>query len=99
MDRDAERSLRDAAAALDRKRNQVFAALAETADAIAQTEENSAHVHDDAAAYLPGASEHAARSRRLAKAEKAAAAAFREHRVPPDDVRQVIRECGVRDQS
>jgi hypothetical protein len=94
MEQDAERWSHDQVADLDRQRNQVFEALAHTAEAIARTEEESAAVHDTAAAYLPGASEHAARARRLAEAEKAAAVAYREHKVPPDDVRQVIRDCG-----
>jgi hypothetical protein len=79
---------------MDRSQDELFEALAQTAEAIAQTEEISADVHDHSAVFLPAAAEHAGRARRLAAAEKAAAAAFREHRLPPDDVRQVIRDRG-----
>lgn len=69
-----------------------FEALAKTADAIAETAEASAVVHDDATGHLPGAAEHAERDRRFAAAERAAAQAYRDHDVPPAEVREVIRE-------
>jgi hypothetical protein len=70
-----------------------FDDLARTADAIAETAEASAEVHDQATEYLPGAAEHADRDRRFAAAERAAAHAYRNHQIPPDAVRQVIREA------
>jgi hypothetical protein len=84
MNHDAEQSARD----------HLFEALARTADAIAETAEVSACVHDRAVAHLPGAAEHAQRERRFAAAERAAAVAYRNHEVPPDDVMQVIRDSG-----
>lgn len=70
----------------------MFDALASTAEAIAETADHSADVHDDATGHLPGAGEHAARDRHFADAERAAAAAYRNHEVPPENVRQVIRD-------
>jgi hypothetical protein len=70
----------------------MFEALARTADAVAETAEASADVHDQAIGQLPGAAEHAERDRRFAAAERAAAHAYRNHQVPPDEVRRVIRE-------
>lgn len=72
-----------------------FEALARSADAVAETAEMSARVHDEAVGHLPGAAEHAQRERRLAAAERAAAAAFRRHEMPSDEVRRAIRACGV----
>ncbi|GAA4975457.1 hypothetical protein GCM10025331_82510 [Actinoplanes utahensis] len=43
---------------------------------------------------LPEAHEHAARDRHLAAAERAAAAAYRNEKMPAPDVRDVIREAG-----
>jgi hypothetical protein len=94
MDEDAVRGELDRAAELARTREMIFEDLAQMAETIGQTEEISADVHDKAARHLPGAVEHAARSRRFAAAERAAAAAYREHKVPPDEVRKVIRESG-----
>lgn len=74
-------------------RPDMFEALARTADAIAETADASADVHEDAAGNLPEAAEHAERDRRLAAAERAAADALRDGRIPPDEVRQVIREA------
>lgn len=74
------------------ERDEIFEKLASTAEDIAETEDKSADVHDDATEYLPGASAHAARSRRFADAERAAASAYRDHKVPPDDVREEIRQ-------
>jgi pyruvate/2-oxoglutarate dehydrogenase complex dihydrolipoamide acyltransferase (E2) component len=69
-----------------------FERLADLAEQVAGTAEHSADVHDGIGAHLPGAREHAERDRRLAAAERAAAAAYREHRMPSDEVRAVIRE-------
>jgi septal ring factor EnvC (AmiA/AmiB activator) len=69
-----------------------FEALAATADRIAESAEHSAAVHDELGDHLPGAHEHAERDRRFAAAERAAAAAYRAHEVPSDEVRQVIRD-------
>jgi hypothetical protein len=70
----------------------LFETLARTADAIADTAEMSARVHDRAAAYLPGAAEHARRERRLAAAERAAATAYRNREVPSAQVIRAIRD-------
>ncbi|GAA3336527.1 hypothetical protein GCM10020358_29500 [Amorphoplanes nipponensis] len=72
----------------------LFESLARTADAIADTAERSARVHDAAVGRLPGAAEHARRERRLAAAERAAAEAFRRHEIPSRAVTQAIRDCG-----
>src|SRR3954452_13954645 len=92
MGEDAERSAHDRAAELARQRDELFTALARTAEAVARAEEERVDVHDSAAGLLTGAVEHAVRGRRFAEAERAAAAAYREHRLPPDEVRQVIRD-------
>jgi len=78
---------------MDGKPTDMFEALARTAEAIAETAAASADVHIQAADDLPGAEEHAARDRRFAAAERASAYAFRNHEIPPDEVRQVIREA------
>jgi len=79
---------------MDDKQADMFEALARTAEAIAETADTSADVHDRATQHLPGAGEHAARDRRLADAERAAAIAYRNHRAPPPEIRQAIREAG-----
>ena len=68
-----------------------FERLAETAEKIAETAARSADIHDGLTT-LPGAEEHAARDRRLSAAEQDAAAALRQHEVPSDATRQVVRE-------
>jgi hypothetical protein len=93
MEKDAVRRELDRAE-LARTRDMIFQVLAQMAETIAQAEERSAVVHDKAARYLPGAVEHAARSRRFAAAERAAATAYREHELPSDEVRKVIRDSG-----
>lgn len=69
-----------------------FETLAGTADALAETISRSAEVHDEMVGQVPGAAEHAERDRRLAGAERAAAESLRRHELPPENVRQVIRE-------
>ncbi len=78
---------------MDGRPTEIFEALANTADAIAETAEASAHVHDGAVGNLPEAAEHAARDRRFAAAERAAADAYRNHQVPPDEIRHAIRQA------
>lgn len=94
MEMDAARRELDRAAELARTQETIFEEVAQMAEVIAETEEMSAVVHDQVAEHLPGAVEHAARSRRFAAAERAAAAAYREQEVPPDEVRTVIRDSG-----
>jgi flagellar motor switch protein FliG len=68
--------------------------LAETATRLAQRIDDSASVLERVAAMMDSdrrAQWQATRSRRLAMALRAAAEAFREHRIPPDDVRDIIR--------
>jgi len=77
---------------MEDKQAELFQALARTAESVARTAEYSAEVHDDATKALPDAGEHAARGRRLAEAERAAAAAYRNEEVPPREVRQVLRD-------
>ena len=72
----------------------MFERLAGTAENIAETANAAARVHDQLTGLLPGAAEHAARERRLAAAEAEAADAYRNQQVPPDEVRQVIRDSG-----
>ena len=94
MEQNAMRRELDRAAELARTQHMVFEDLAQMAETIAETEERSAVVHGNAAGHLPGAVEHAARSRRFAAAERAAAAAYREHELPSDEVRKAIRDSG-----
>jgi hypothetical protein len=90
---DAPPALTDTQAALKDTQAALFEALAHAAEGIAQTVEKLADIYDQAAWSLPDAFEHAARIRRFAAAERAAAAAYRNHEVPAEGVRQVIRDC------
>src|SRR3954452_569025 len=71
-----------------------FDAVAGAAEALADTLDMSAHVHDEIAERVPDAAQHAEQERRLAAAERAAAAAYRRGEIPADEVRQVIRDSG-----
>ncbi|OJF11177.1 hypothetical protein [Couchioplanes caeruleus] len=82
-------------AELKARQAKLFEMLARTADAIARTEEERAEFYDNAAAHLPGAIERAARARRFAEAERASASAFRSHELPSEELRHVVRDCGV----
>jgi hypothetical protein len=79
------------------KQAELFQALARCAESVARTAEFSADVHDNVTHALPDAHKHAARDRRLAQAERAAAAAYRNEEVPSHDVREVIRQVGQDD--
>ncbi|MEV4639688.1 hypothetical protein AB0J80_20255 [Actinoplanes sp. NPDC049548] len=71
-----------------------FERLAQAADSLAGTLESSAGLHDEMEGHLPGAAAHAVRDRRLAAAEREAAAAYRRRELPSDEVRRVIRNNG-----
>jgi hypothetical protein len=75
MEQGEEQPTRDRASEAAGERVEIVEVLARTADAIPETAEMSADVHDKAADQLPGASEHAERDRRFAAAERAAAVA------------------------
>ncbi|GAA0503284.1 hypothetical protein Ade02nite_36090 [Paractinoplanes deccanensis] len=72
-----------------------FESLADSAEMAARTAEMSARVHDQMTDRVAGAAEHAERDRTLAAAEWEAAAAYRAHEVPPDEVRETIRRAGT----
>jgi len=65
-------------------------AMAKIAESIADVAEYSATVHDQMSSRVPGAAEHAARDRRLAAAERAVAAAYRQGRTAPAAARREI---------
>jgi uncharacterized protein DUF4386 len=96
MEQREERPERDRMAENAGKMAENFDALARTADAIAETAAMSADVHDRAAQNLPDAAEHAERDHEFAAAERAAAFAYRSGEVPPDDVRQSVRDSRSR---
>lgn len=68
--------------------------MALTADQVATAMEHGARVHDDIARRDPQAREEATRLRRLAAAERASAEALLDGKMPPEEVRQVIRDRG-----
>jgi hypothetical protein len=72
----------------------LFEELAERAEGLARTAELSAEVHAQMPAHLLTPPDHAGRDRMLAAAERAAAEAYRAHRLPPDEVRDAIRRAG-----
>jgi hypothetical protein len=72
----------------------LFDALAMTAESVAVTIEKSAEIHEALATRDPEAVGRAARQRKLAAAERAAAAAYRSGRQIPEDVRRAIRDAG-----
>ncbi|WP_328474009.1 hypothetical protein OHA21_14025 [Actinoplanes sp. NBC_00393] len=74
-----------------------FQRLARIAEDLAVTAEQSARVHEQLAARLPGAADHAARDRLFAAAERAAAESYRAGRLPPHAVRTAIRASSSAD--
>jgi hypothetical protein len=67
--------------------------LARTAESVAVTVDKSAEMHEQMAGALGDAAlEHAARDRKLAEAEREAAAAYRRQEVPSDELRRTIRD-------
>ena len=73
---------------------EIFEELAHRADEIAQSAEYSADVHERLPPHLLSPPDHVKRERLLAAAERAAAEAYRAHRVPSDEVRTAIVEAG-----
>lgn len=71
-----------------------FDNLASIAERLAATLDARADLHDELVDRLPDAAAHSARERRLAAAERAAAAAYRNRELPSDDVRRIIRGDG-----
>lgn len=71
-----------------------FEMLADVANRLAQAVEENALLRERAAEHLDSRDQvldRAAQSRRLADALRAAAHAFRAHRVPSADIRRIIR--------
>jgi hypothetical protein len=79
-------------AQLAERQRALFHATAAGAERLAETAEQAAAVHETLRDTLPGAAEHAARDRRFAAAERAAAAALRQGELPPDWAREAIRD-------
>jgi hypothetical protein len=80
-------------ALLENWRANLFAELAQRAEDLARTIEFSAEVHAQMPVHLLTPRDHEKRGRELAAAERAAAEAYRTHRLPPDDVRAAIRQA------
>jgi hypothetical protein len=76
------------------RRAELFDQLRQRAEDLARTAEFSAAVHAKMPAHLLNPPDHAERDRRLAAAERAAAEAYRAHRVPSEEVRAAIRRAG-----
>ena len=72
----------------------LFDELAQRADEVARIAEHSAQVHEQLPPHLVNPPDHVERERQLAAAERAAAEAYRAHRVPADDVRAAIVQAG-----
>ena len=76
------------------QRAAIFEELAQSAENLARTAELSAEVHAQMPTHLLTPPDHTGRERLLAAAERAAAEAYRAHRVPADEVRDAIRRAG-----
>ncbi|MEU4420887.1 hypothetical protein AB0F81_09685 [Actinoplanes sp. NPDC024001] len=79
--------------AIDRATAQ-YERLAKSADEVARTVELSADVHEQMTDHNPRAAERAEDLRRLAAAEREAAAAYRRGETPSEEVQQTIRTRG-----
>jgi hypothetical protein len=73
---------------------ELFDALARRADEVAEAAEHSADVHERLPPHVLSPPDHLERDRMLAAAERAAAEAYRAHRVPSDEVRAAIVRAG-----
>lgn len=71
-----------------------YESLAEAASEVARTVEMSADVHDQMTGHDPQAAERARDLRRLAAAERTAAAAYLRGEMPSEEVQKTIRDHG-----